>query len=155
MKSTCDPRMLCREEPSRGFFGYLCCCCYRRPQALVTVTLLNAQGLAKQDLTGAGNDSILGGKLLYGMLPLSCCNPGADPYCKVNLEGKTVASSVCKNTLEPKFNAQMVFYVKKPTESEITIQVRSPNTPFASPSCSPSIVALPPFLPFRYSTTTC
>ena len=42
------------DVPTRGFCGYLCCCCFRAPRAVVTVHLDTAQDLAKQDLVGAG-----------------------------------------------------------------------------------------------------
>ena len=48
---------------------------------------------------------------------------GADPYCKVTCEGTTVLTPICKDTLEPKFNSDVVFYVKKPAEAEVKIQV--------------------------------
>ena len=43
-----------KDIPTRGFLGYLCCCCYGAPQSLVTVHLDTAQGLVKQDIMGAG-----------------------------------------------------------------------------------------------------
>ena len=43
-----------KEVPGRGVLGYLCCCCVGAPQALVTVKVINAVGLEKQDMTGAG-----------------------------------------------------------------------------------------------------
>ncbi len=43
-----------KDVPTRGFLGYLCCCCFGAPKAVVTVHLDGAQGLAKQDMTGAG-----------------------------------------------------------------------------------------------------
>ena len=45
--------------PKRGVLGFLCCCCYRAPTALVTVKLDAAQELEKQDLVGAGSYSFL------------------------------------------------------------------------------------------------
>ena len=47
-------RFLKKEVPGRGCLGYLCCCCFRAPQAVVTVHLDGAQDLEKQDLIGAG-----------------------------------------------------------------------------------------------------
>ena len=47
-------RFLKKDVPGRGCLGYLCCCCFRAPQATVTVHLDTAQDLAKQDIVGAG-----------------------------------------------------------------------------------------------------
>ena len=47
-------RELTRDIPTRRVLGVLCCCCWRRPHALVTVHLEDAHGLKKQDITGAG-----------------------------------------------------------------------------------------------------
>ena len=40
--------------PGRGILYYLCCCCMRYPDALVTVHLDSASGLEKQDFVGEG-----------------------------------------------------------------------------------------------------
>ena len=45
-----------KDEPGRGFLGYLCCCCVGTPQALVTVKTISAVDLEKQDMTGAGTN---------------------------------------------------------------------------------------------------
>ena len=47
-------RELRMDSPSRGCLGYLCCCCVRLPQAVVTVKLECATELAKQDMIGKG-----------------------------------------------------------------------------------------------------
>ena len=47
-------RELKKDVPSRGMLHYLCCCCTRYPDALVTVHLDSASGLAKQDFVGEG-----------------------------------------------------------------------------------------------------
>ena len=38
-------------------------------------------------------------------------------------EGKEVETSVQKDTLDPVFNAQMMFYVKRPDRAELVLQV--------------------------------
>ena len=43
-----------KENPTRGCCSFLCCCCVNPPQALIQVDVLNAHGLEKQDMTGAG-----------------------------------------------------------------------------------------------------
>ena len=48
---------------------------------------------------------------------------GADPYCKITCEGKTVVTPVRKDTLDPQLNATAVFYVKTPAEATVKIQV--------------------------------
>ena len=48
---------------------------------------------------------------------------GADPYCKVTCEGKSVVTPVRQSTLDPQFDNDMVFYVKKPEDTEIKVQV--------------------------------
>lgn len=48
---------------------------------------------------------------------------GADPYCKVTCEGKSVVTPVRQSTLDPQFDNDMVFYVKKPEDAEIKVQV--------------------------------
>ena len=47
-------RQLMMDVPVRGVMGILCCCCWKRPRALVTVHLEDAHDLKKQDITGAG-----------------------------------------------------------------------------------------------------
>lgn len=54
-------RELKKDVPTRGFFGYLCFCCWKKPQVLVTVHLEEAHDLKKQDLTGAGEEGEGGG----------------------------------------------------------------------------------------------
>ena len=49
-------RELKNEVPERGVLGYLCCCCWKKPRAVVTVHLENAHDLKKQDITGAGDN---------------------------------------------------------------------------------------------------
>ena len=49
---------------------------------------------------------------------------GADPYCKVTCGGKTVVSPIKKDTLDPAFDSQFVFYVKKPEDATVKVQVR-------------------------------
>ena len=58
-------RLLKNDAPGRGFLGYLCCCCFGAPKAVLTVTLDTAQDLQKQDVMGAGRYliSYLGGSL--------------------------------------------------------------------------------------------
>ncbi len=48
-----------KDTPGRGVLGYLCCCCVRSPQALVTVKVISAVDLEKQDMTGAGTVVII------------------------------------------------------------------------------------------------
>ena len=58
LSNTCAPlslRELKNEVPERGVLGYLCCCCWKKPQAVVTDHLENAHDLKKQDITGAGD----------------------------------------------------------------------------------------------------
>ena len=47
-------REMKKENPTRGCCSFLCCCCVNPPQALIQVDVLNAHGLEKQDMTGAG-----------------------------------------------------------------------------------------------------
>ena len=49
-------RFLKKDVPTRGCLGYLCCCCFRAPQATITVHLDSAQDLAKQDIVGTGEN---------------------------------------------------------------------------------------------------
>jgi calpain-5 len=45
------------DAPSRGIGGFLCPCCVKPYRGMVSVHVHGAQGLAKQDLTGAGMSS--------------------------------------------------------------------------------------------------
>ena len=47
-------RELVKDAPVRGMVGMLCCCCWSKPRAVVTVHLEDAHDLKKQDITGAG-----------------------------------------------------------------------------------------------------
>ena len=48
---------------------------------------------------------------------------GADPYCKVTCGGSTVGTSIRKDTLDPAFDTQLVFYVKNPEDATVKVQV--------------------------------
>ena len=65
------PRELVKAGPVRGVMGMLCCCCWKKPHALVTVHLEDAHGLKKQDITGAGQTSTLKSVLLHN-IPTYC-----------------------------------------------------------------------------------
>jgi calpain-5 len=92
---------LVKAGPVRGVVGVLCCCCWKRPRALVTVHLEDAHGLKKQDITGAG----------------------ADPYCIVKCGRKKVATPVIRNTLNPTFGTKVNFYISNPASTEVTVQL--------------------------------
>lgn len=51
------------------------------------------------------------------------CTTGADPYCKVTCAGKSVISPMRKDTLDPDFDSRFVFYVKKPEDAIVKVQV--------------------------------
>ena len=70
-----------------------------------------------------------------------------DPYCIIEVEGTKVRTPHMSDNLNPTFNYGGVFYVKRPTEARIKIQVCMPlrsqsqdnenprhffNTPFCS-----------------------
>ncbi|KAJ8276763.1 hypothetical protein COCON_G00085150 [Conger conger] len=73
------------------------------PQAITQVYIHGAEGLQNQDSSG-----------------------GADPYVIIYCEGKSVRSTVQKDTLEPRFNTRGIFYRKKPRKP-ITVQVWNSN----------------------------
>ncbi|KAL5506663.1 hypothetical protein EMCRGX_G008375 [Ephydatia muelleri] len=98
-------RVLKYDGPRRGCLGFLCCCCVGLPQAVVTVKLECATELAKQDMIGKG----------------------ADPYCLVTVGNTRALTPVQRDTLEPKFNSSLLFYVKNPQTAEIKIEVWNKN----------------------------
>uniref|UniRef100_A0A3B3CYW2 Calpain 6 n=1 Tax=Oryzias melastigma TaxID=30732 RepID=A0A3B3CYW2_ORYME len=73
------------------------------PQVVTHVSVRNAEGLENQDQTG-----------------------GADPYVIIYCEGKSVKSTIHKDTLNPEFDTSGVFYRKKPTKP-ITVEVWNSN----------------------------
>ncbi|XP_041863849.1 calpain-5-like [Melanotaenia boesemani] len=73
------------------------------PQAVTHVYIHGAEGLQKQDSTG-----------------------GADPYVIISCEGQSVKSTICKDTLQPKFETSAIFYRKKP-RNPITVEVWNSN----------------------------
>ena len=48
--------------------------------------------------------------------------PGADPYCVIRCDGRKVTTPVQNDTLNPKFNAGGLFYVRN-INGEIVIDV--------------------------------
>lgn len=48
---------------------------------------------------------------------------GSDAYVVVQCEGKECRTPVRKDTLDPLFNTQMMFYVKRPERAEVVLQV--------------------------------
>ncbi|XP_028322220.1 calpain-5-like [Gouania willdenowi] len=73
------------------------------PQVVSHVYVHAAEGLQNQDSSG-----------------------GADPYVIISCEGKSVKSSIKKDTLQPEFAISGVFYRKKPRK-HITVQVWNSN----------------------------
>lgn len=73
------------------------------PQAVTHVYIHAAEGLQNQDRTG-----------------------GADPYVIISCEGRSVKSTIHKDTLEPEFATSAVFYRKK-LRKPITVEVWNSN----------------------------
>lgn len=53
----------------------------------------------------------------------TCFVAGADPYVIISCEGRSVRSTIRKDTLEPEFATSGIFYRKKPRKP-ITVEVR-------------------------------
>uniref|UniRef100_A0A4W6CL22 Calpain 6 n=1 Tax=Lates calcarifer TaxID=8187 RepID=A0A4W6CL22_LATCA len=73
------------------------------PQAVTHVYVHGAEGLQNQDSTG-----------------------GADPYVIISCEGKSVQSTIKKDTLQPEFATSGIFYRKKPRKP-LTVEVWNSN----------------------------
>ncbi|XP_029028683.1 calpain-5-like [Betta splendens] len=73
------------------------------PQAVTHVYVLGAERLQNQDKTG-----------------------GADPYVIIYCEGKSVQSTIKKDTLQPEFKTSGIFYRKKPAKP-ITVEIWNSN----------------------------
>nr|XP_020454661.1 calpain-5-like isoform X2 [Monopterus albus] len=73
------------------------------PQAVTHIYIQGAEGLQNQDSTG-----------------------GADPYVIIYCEGKSVQSTIKKDTLHPEFTTSAIFYRKKPRKP-ITVEVWNSN----------------------------
>ncbi|KAE8288223.1 Calpain-5 [Larimichthys crocea] len=73
------------------------------PQVVSHVYVHEAKGLQNQDKTG-----------------------GADPYVIISCEGRSVRSTIRKDTLEPEFATSGIFYRKKPRKP-ITVEVWNSN----------------------------
>ncbi|XP_054481774.1 calpain-5-like [Anoplopoma fimbria] len=73
------------------------------PQVVTHIYVHGAEGLQNQDSTG-----------------------GADPYAIISCEGRSVRSTVKKDTLNPEFTTSGIFYRKKPRKP-ITVEVWNSN----------------------------
>ncbi|XP_068571861.1 calpain-5-like [Cebidichthys violaceus] len=73
------------------------------PQAVTHIYVHGAEELQNQDSTG-----------------------GADPYVIISCEGRSVRSSIKKDTLQPEFTTSGIFYRKKPRKP-ITVEVWNSN----------------------------
>ncbi|KAG7516773.1 calpain-5-like [Solea senegalensis] len=73
------------------------------PQAVTHVYVHGAEGLQNQDSAG-----------------------GADPYVIITCEGRSVKSTIKRDTLEPEFTTSGIFYRKKPRKP-ITVEVWNSN----------------------------
>lgn len=60
---------------------------------------------------------------LLRCVSFTCFRAGADPYVIIHCEGRSVRSTIKKDTLKPEFATSGVFYRKKPRKP-ITIEVR-------------------------------
>ena len=65
------------------------------------------------------NDFIINSSSIYFFVAV-------DPYCIIEVEGTKVRTPHMSDNLNPTFNYGGVFYVKKPTEGRIKIQVCNP-----------------------------
>ena len=68
-----------------------------------------------------GREETLGLYMIKGLVPIL----GADPYCIVTVEKTRASTPVQKDTLEPKFNSSVLFYVKHPEMADVKIEVSS------------------------------
>jgi len=48
---------------------------------------------------------------------------GADPYCIVKVGRQKAVTPVKKNTLEPKFNTSVQFFLARPETAEVSVEV--------------------------------
>ncbi|XP_065836926.1 calpain-5-like isoform X2 [Oscarella lobularis] len=80
-------------------------CCSTYPTAIVTVEIQGCENLKSSNVFGGG----------------------ADPYVIVSCEGVKARTPVKKSTLDPIFNSQFVFYVKRPRTAKIILQIWNYN----------------------------
>ncbi|KAL3848425.1 hypothetical protein ACJMK2_019283 [Sinanodonta woodiana] len=92
-------RELIVDKPERSFWN----CCAKRPVAVIQIKILKAEGLEKQDRTGA------------------------DPYCIISCEGEKVRTPTVKDTINPEWNCSAVFYRKNPLKKPVKVQIWNNN----------------------------
>jgi len=83
-------------------------CCFpqcRTPVCIVSVTVKSAGGLQKTSS--------------FSMTP--------DPYALVSCEGREVKTPVIKDSLDPKWNTGALFFVRRPQNAQLVIQVWDSN----------------------------
>ncbi|KAK7443283.1 hypothetical protein BaRGS_00040463 [Batillaria attramentaria] len=78
-------------------------CCGKKPVMVTYVKVVKANGLEKQD------------------------NTGADPYCIISCEGEKVTTHTEKNTIDPEWGDSAIFYRKNPVSAPVKIQVWNNN----------------------------
>ncbi|KAK3094770.1 hypothetical protein FSP39_005995 [Pinctada imbricata] len=88
------------DKPSRSL---LCCCCIGAPKMVTQVKVLKAEGLARQDVSGA------------------------DPYCVISCEGEKVRTRTVEDTTNPEWNDTALFFRRKPLKKPIKIQIWNHN----------------------------
>lgn len=83
-------------------------CCFpqcRTPVCVVSVTVKSAGGLQKTSR--------------FSMTP--------DPYALISCEGREVKTPVIKDSLDPKWNTGALFFVRRPQNAQLVIQVWESN----------------------------
>ncbi|XP_029957693.1 calpain-5-like isoform X1 [Salarias fasciatus] len=113
------PRIRCWSS----FLGY--------PQVVTHVYVHGAEGLQNQDRSGGWRTHAQRPEIYFHSSgspthTCLCFHPGADPYVIIYCEGKSVKSSIQKDTLNPEFTTSGVFYRKKPRKP-LTVEVWNSN----------------------------
>ncbi|KAJ8310510.1 hypothetical protein KUTeg_012375 [Tegillarca granosa] len=91
--------ILNHDKPTKSFLN----CCAGDPVLVTRVKIIKAEGLERQDRTGA------------------------DPYCIVSCEGEKVYTPVCKDTTNPSWESAAIFFRKKPVSKPLKIQIWNSN----------------------------
>ncbi|XP_052104854.1 calpain-5-like [Mytilus californianus] len=93
-----DFKSLLHDKPQKSFLN----CCASTPQMVTKVKVIRAEGLERQERTGA------------------------DPYCIISCEGEKVRTKTASDTTAPEWNQSAVFFRTKPNKP-LKIQIWNHN----------------------------
>ncbi|EDV28402.1 Calpain-5 [Trichoplax sp. H2] len=102
-ENSAGAKELVKSSPTGGGF---CGCFSKSPVAIVQIDAIAAKDLSKKNRSGVG----------------------ASPYCIIKCGKESVRTPVIKETLNPKFDASAIFYLRNPNSAKAVIEIWSKGT---------------------------